>query len=141
MNWFTERLEAAAAKFEQLIERGEAAVEKIERLAEGMGQQRDNYPTMLRQMEAVMAALDDLKAAVARETTLVASAKTMIEGFAQHLHDAASAGADEAALHDLANQVTANADALATALSANTPAAPVTDPGSGQAASPGTATS
>ncbi len=74
-------------------------------------------------MEAIMSALDDLRTEVARNTSLEQSAVTLIQGIAQQLKDALAAN-DPAALTDLTNQLSASADALAAAVTANTPAAP-----------------
>ena len=76
-------------------------------------------------MEEIMAALDDLRAEVARNTSLEQSAVTLIQGIAQQLKDAIAAN-DPAALTDLTNQLSASADALGAAITANTPAAPPT---------------
>jgi len=70
-----------------------------------------------------MSALDDLKTEVARNTSLEQSAVALIQGIAQQLKDALAAN-DPAALADLTNQLSASADALAAAITANTPAEP-----------------
>lgn len=72
-----------------------------------------------------MSALTDLQAAVAANTSVEASAVTLIQGLAAQIA-AAVASNDSAALETLAGQLTASSSALATAVSANTPAAPVT---------------
>ncbi len=71
--------------------------------------------------------LDDLKAAVTRETEVIASAVTLINGFAARVQAAVDAalanGATEAELkpvQDEVNAMKANADALAAAVAANT---------------------
>lgn len=66
-------------------------------------------------------ALSDLQAAVAAEDTVIASALTLINGFAAQL---AAAGTDPAALAALTTDINAKATALAAAVAANTPAAP-----------------
>ncbi|TCG08367.1 hypothetical protein BZM27_12595 [Paraburkholderia steynii] len=77
------------------------------------------------QLGAIMSALDDLKAEVAATISIEQSAVTLIQGIAQQLQDAlANAGVNDPALTDLTTQLKANADALAAAVSANTPAAP-----------------
>lgn len=63
--------------------------------------------------------MDDLKAAVAAEDTVIASAVTFIQGVAAQIADAAG---DKAASVALAADVKANADALAAAIA--TPPAP-----------------
>lgn len=68
-------------------------------------------------------ALDNLKAAVAAQTTIDASAKTLIEGIAAQLAAKASAN-DDADLQALADQLTAASAPLADAVAANTPAQP-----------------
>ena len=70
-----------------------------------------------------MAAIDDLKAEVARNVTVETSAVALIQGIAQQLKDALAAN-DTAALQDLTTQLSGSADALAAAVAANTPAAP-----------------
>jgi hypothetical protein len=68
----------------------------------------------------VMSALSDLQAAVARNGDVEASAVALIQGIAQQLKDAAG---DPAALAALSASLTSQADALAAAVTANTPAA------------------
>ena len=71
--------------------------------------------------EQIMSALSDLQAAVAAEDTVIASAVTLIQGFAAQL---AAAGTDPVALAALTSDITAQAAALGAAVAANTPAAP-----------------
>lgn len=78
---------------------------------------------LLKQEAKEMSALDDLKAQVHKNTDLEESAVTLIQGIAQQLKDAIAAG-DPAALTDLASQLDKSATDLATAIAANTPAAP-----------------
>ena len=68
-----------------------------------------------------MAALDDLTAQVAANTTVEASAVTLIQGLAAQL---AAAGTDPAKLASLQASLKTSADSLAAAITANTPAAP-----------------
>lgn len=75
----------------------------------------------------IMSALSDLQVAVANEDTVIASAITLINGFAAQL---AAAGTDAAALAALQADVTARASALAAAVASNTPAAPAPAPAS-----------
>jgi hypothetical protein len=69
----------------------------------------------------IMSALDDLTAAITQEDTVIASAITLINGFAAQL---AAAGTDPTKLAALQADVTAKSEALAAAVAANTPAAP-----------------
>lgn len=70
----------------------------------------------------IMSALTDLQAQVAQNTTIEASAVTLIQGLAAQI---AAAGTDPAALAALTANLNASATALAAAISANTtPAAP-----------------
>lgn len=74
-----------------------------------------------------MALLDNLNAAVARETTVEQSAITLIQGIAKQLADLiAKSGntVDPAELQKIVDGMNANQDALAAAVTANTPAAP-----------------
>lgn len=79
------------------------------------------------QMEkAIMAEIDDLKAAVANDTTVEQSAITLISGFGAMLA-AALANNDSdlrAAVETVATQVNTNASTLAAAVAANTPPPP-----------------
>ncbi|MHB9836834.1 hypothetical protein Q8F57_018535 [Paraburkholderia terrae] len=73
----------------------------------------------------IMSALDDLKAEVAATLTVEQSAVTLIQGIAAKLAAALANQANpDSALVDLTNQLTTSADALAAAVTANTPAAP-----------------
>lgn len=67
--------------------------------------------------EEVMKELDDLKAAVQAEDTVIQSAVTLIQGIAQRIADA---GVDPAALQALTDDITTQANALAAAVQANT---------------------
>lgn len=66
--------------------------------------------------------LDDLKAAVAKDTEVDQSAITLLNGLKEKL-DAAIASGDPAQLTALSQQLGSNSDALAAAVTANTPAA------------------
>jgi len=70
----------------------------------------------------IMAALDDLTAQVASNTTVEGSALTLIQGLAAQLAAAIASG-NPAALSNLQTQLKSSADALAAAVAANTPAA------------------
>ena len=75
---------------------------------------------VLTKESTIMAAIDDLQAEVTRDTTVIGSAVTLINGFAAQL---AAAGTDPAKLQALQNTLKTNVDALASAVAANTPAA------------------
>jgi TolA-binding protein len=66
--------------------------------------------------------LADLQAQVTQNTSVIESAKTLIQGLAQKL---ANAGTDPAALDALRTELATSDAALAAAVAANTPAAPV----------------
>ncbi len=70
-------------------------------------------------------ALDTLTASVTAETTVVASAITLLNGLKAQLD---AAGTDPAKLADLSAQLDASRTALAAAIVANTPAAPPATP-------------
>jgi hypothetical protein len=65
--------------------------------------------------------LDDLKAAVAKNTEVEQSAVTLITGLKEKL-DAAIASGDPAQLTALSTELGSSSDALAAAVTANTPA-------------------
>jgi len=68
----------------------------------------------------LMAAIDDLQAAVAAEDTVIDSAITLINGIPALI---AAAGTDPAKLQALQADISAKSTALAAAVAANTPAA------------------
>lgn len=68
-----------------------------------------------------MAAIDDLTAQVAANTTVIGSALTLIQGLAAAL---AAAGTDPVKLAALQASLKQSDDDLAAAVAANTPAAP-----------------
>lgn len=73
-----------------------------------------------------MALLDNLTAAVTRQTTVEQSAITLIQGIAKQLADLiANSGntVDPAALQAIVDQMGSSEDALAAAVTANTPVA------------------
>lgn len=76
---------------------------------------------VLSKQEAIMAAIDDLQAAVAAEDTVIDSAIALINGIPALI---AAAGTDPAKLAALQADITAKSGALAAAVAANTPAAP-----------------
>jgi hypothetical protein len=74
-------------------------------------------------MEArLMSVLSDLQARVAAEDTVIDSAITLLQGLKTQL-DAAVASGDPAALQALSDDIGAKTQALADAVTANTPAA------------------
>lgn len=78
--------------------------------------------TILANQEKEMAALDNLKTAVANDTTVDQSAITLLTGLKTAL-DAAIASNDPTQLQALSDQLGASQSALAAAVVANTPAA------------------
>ena len=90
-------------------------------------QRYSNYriATMLEQIlanqEIIMSGLDDLTAAVAKETSVEAGAVTLIQKLAEEVRNVPPN--DDAALKALADQITAATQPLANALVANTSAA------------------
>lgn len=77
---------------------------------------------VLKKENQIMAALDDLKAAVAAEDTVIDSAVVLLKGLKDAL-DAAIASGDPAALTALSADIAAKTASLSAAVSANTPAA------------------
>jgi hypothetical protein len=78
---------------------------------------------LLQGANVIMADLSELTAEVTRNTSVEQSALTLIQGLAAQI---AAAGTDPVKLKALQVQLTANDDALAAAIAANTPAAPPT---------------
>jgi hypothetical protein len=78
---------------------------------------------MLTKQETIMAAIDDLQAAVAAEDTVIDSAITLINGIPALI---AAAGTDQVKLAALQADITAKSKSLADAVVAGTPAAPTT---------------
>ena len=76
---------------------------------------------ILKKEMQIMAALDDLKAAVAAEDTVIDSAVVLLKGLKDAL-DAAIASGDPAALTALSADIGAKTKALSDAVAANTPA-------------------
>lgn len=75
--------------------------------------------------KTIMANLDSLTVALTAETNAVEAAVTLIVSLAEQIKAVSN---DQAAVDALADQFTAQAKALADAVAANTPAAPVVDP-------------
>jgi hypothetical protein len=83
---------------------------------------------LLRQQEKRMTqATDNLAAAVRRETDVVSSVTTLISGLAAQI----KATSTDPQVQQLADQINANSDTLASAVTANTPASPGAGSGSG----------
>jgi hypothetical protein len=73
------------------------------------------------QKETVMSqATDNLTAAVQRETNVVSSVTTLISGLAAQIKETST----DPQVQQLADQINANSETLAQAVTANTPAAP-----------------
>lgn len=68
-----------------------------------------------------MAALDALRAEVARNTTVDASLRTLVQGLAAKLQEVIDAGGNPAELQALADEMKTSTDANAAAVVANTP--------------------
>ena len=80
----------------------------------------DKLDLVTSNQETMMAAIDDLQAAVAAEDTVIDSAITLIQGIPALI---AAAGVDPAKLAALQTDITTKSSALAAAVAANTPAA------------------
>lgn len=79
---------------------------------------------LLRKVVLIMATLNELKEQVAANTSLEQSAIVLIEGIAQKLQDLIDNGADPVALQQMVDELKTSADALSTAIQANTPQTP-----------------
>jgi hypothetical protein len=73
-------------------------------------------------LESIMATMDDLKAAVQRNSDVDGSITTLLQGLSQQLKDA-KASNDPAAIQSVIDQLDANTKTLSDAVTANTPAA------------------
>jgi hypothetical protein len=93
---------------------------EIKALLQGMS---DKLDLLLQQEGTLMAAIDDLAAAVAAEDTTIDSAVALINGFAAQL---AAAGTDPAKLSALQTDIVNKTAQLAAAVVQNTPAPPPT---------------
>jgi molecular chaperone GrpE (heat shock protein) len=83
---------------------------------------REMVSQVLANQETIMTAMDDLNAAVQRNTDAEASVITLLEGISQQLKDALAAN-DPAAIKAVIDKLDANTAAAAAAVVANTPAA------------------
>jgi len=81
----------------------------------------DQLGLVVSNQETMMAAIDDLQAAVAAEDTVIDSAIALIQGIPALI---AAAGVDPAKLAALQSDITAKSSSLAAAVAQNTPAAP-----------------
>ena len=79
--------------------------------------------------------LEDLRAEVSETNGIMASAKTLIEGFAQKLQEAIDANNPQA-LVDLKNELNTSSEGLAAAIAAN-PLPSDEQPGGGEEPTPG----
>ena len=93
----------------------------------------EQYNRIERQLEKIMAQLDDLTAQVKTNTDVEASAIVLIQGLADKIQ---SAGTDAGKLQALQGELRASADALAAAVAANTASAPQSTPASTTTAPP-----
>ena len=85
-----------------------------------------HFDRLERKVDRTMTAMDDLKAAVARNTNETQSAIVAMRGIKKQLDDIIAAGNNDPALASLAASITSDDDALAKAVTENTPAAPPT---------------
>lgn len=76
----------------------------------------------LKKVNIIMATMQELNAAVQRNTDVEASVETMLQGISQQLKDA-KASNDPAAIQAVIDQIDANTKRLSDAVTANTPAA------------------
>lgn len=76
-----------------------------------------------RQEVKMSQATDNLATAVQRETSVVSSVTTLISGLASQIKQTST----DPQVQALADQINANSDTLASAVTANTPAAPAAD--------------
>jgi hypothetical protein len=81
---------------------------------------------ILTKLELIMSAIDDLSTAVAQEDTVIQSAITLINGIPALI---AAAGVDPVKLATLQADIQSHANALATAVTTNTPVATNPAPG------------
>ncbi len=81
-----------------------------------------------REFKKMSVSLDRLTTEVNENTAVIDSAVTLINGLAQQIRDAVD---DPAKLNALADELDAKSNALAAAVTANTPAPPTTEPPAG----------
>jgi hypothetical protein len=96
----------------RLSDEDRAQLNRIESLLQRLVQQEDRQ----------MAAIDDVRSAVEQDTTVVGSAVTLLNGLTARINELIAAGNNDPALAQLAADLSANNQALAEAVAANTPA-------------------
>lgn len=91
-----------------------------------VGEQRliEMFYMLDRKVDDLMAQIDDLKAAVAAEATVEASAISLLNGLSAQLTAALSGNNPSADVQAVIDNINANTTSLAAAVTANTPAAP-----------------
>lgn len=77
---------------------------------------------LIKKVDKIMATMQELNAAVQRNTDVEASVETMLQGISQQLKDA-KASNDPTALQAVIDQIDSNTKRLSDAVTANTPAA------------------
>lgn len=109
----------------------EMALERLDEIQKELRHLHDHAKSVDRKLddihrtqETIMAVLDDLKAAVARNTDTTKSAIAALVGIKKALDDIIANGNADPALAALSASITADDDALAQAIVDNTPAAP-----------------
>jgi chromosome segregation ATPase len=102
------------------MERFKERVEiKLQEIVDLLNDNKKSISLLTKKINTIMTALDSLQAAVERDTAVDTSAIALIKGIADQLK---AAQGDPAAIAALTDKLTANADALAAAVAANTPA-------------------
>jgi uncharacterized protein YoxC len=91
----------------------------IRQLLSELQRLNSNLETLLEQDMKMTQATDNLAAAVQRETSVVSSVTTLISGLAAQIKQTSS----DPQVQALADQINANSDTLANAVTANTPVA------------------
>lgn len=99
-----------------------------------LGEMTGLLRTLIEKEAAMSQATDNLAAAVQRETSVVSSVTTLISGLAAQIKETSS----DPQVQALADQINANSDTLANAVTANTPVA--SDPGNSTGGATGQAT-
>jgi uncharacterized protein YaaN involved in tellurite resistance len=100
----------------------EFITKRLDRIEKKVDDLHSHLLTIQQQGTKIMAELDDLKTAVARETEVDESAIVLLNGLKAKL-DAAIAAGDPAALKALSDSLGTESQKLADAVVANTPAA------------------
>jgi uncharacterized protein YoxC len=101
----------------------------IHQLLSELQRLNSNFESLLEQEMKMTQATDNLAAAVQRETSVVTSVTTLISGLAAQIKQTST----DPQVQALADQINANSDTLASAVTANTPAQAGGSPGSPQA--------